>query len=127
MEFRILGPLELRDGDRVLSPGGPKQRALLALLLVHANEAVSAERLAIGLWGEDAAADAAKTIQVHVSRLRKALGSGQVVTSGAGYRLEVAAGELDAERFEQLAGDGRSLLAAGDAEGAAALLRDALA
>ena len=128
MEFRILGPLEARDGDRVLNLGGPKPRALLAALLVHANEPVPAERLAMALWGEDAAADAVKTLHVHVSRLRKALGGGDSLeTAGGGYRLRVGPGELDAGRFEQLVADGRERLAAGDPERAAALLRDALA
>ena len=128
MEFAILGPLEVRDGDRVVALGGPKPRALLALLLVNANETVSADRLAIGIWGEEAAADATRTLQVHVSRLRKALGGGEaLVTSVGGYRLRVEPGALDAERFELLVADGGERLEAGDPERAAAVLRDALA
>ena len=74
MEFRILGPLEVRaDGHAVALPGA-KPRAVLAVLILHANEPVSAERLAQDLWGEDAPAGAVNTVQVHVSRLRKALG-----------------------------------------------------
>ena len=80
------------------------------------QRAVSAERLAVALWGEDAPAGAMKTVQVHVSRLRKALGDPEVlVTTPAGYRLRVRPGELDAERFERLVADGRAALAAGRA------------
>ena len=88
---------------------------------------MSAERLALALWGEDAPAGAVKAVQVHVSRLRKALGDGDVVeTTPAGYRLRVRPGELDAERFEHLVEDGRHALAAGHPEQAAAVLREAL-
>ncbi len=127
MEFRVLGPLEVRDGDRAVVLGGAKPRAVLAQLLVHANEVVSAERLALGLWGEDAPAGAVKTVQVHVARLRRALGEPEALaTAGAGYRLRVEPGELDADRFEALVAKGREALAAGDA-GAGEALREALA
>ena len=127
MEFGILGPLAVRTEHGEAALGGSKPRALLALLLLHPNEPVSAERLALGLWGEDAPAGAVKTVQVHVSRLRKALGDGEAVTTTpAGYVLRVRPGELDAERFEDLVADGRRALAAGQAEHAATLLRDAL-
>jgi DNA-binding SARP family transcriptional activator len=87
---------------------------------------VSAERLAGALWGEDAPAAAVKTVHVHVSRLRKALGDGGIVTTTpAGYQLHVQPGELDAERFEQLVEQGRRTLAAGRAGEAAAALREA--
>jgi predicted ATPase/DNA-binding SARP family transcriptional activator len=127
MEFSILGPLEVRAGDRAVVLGGTKPRALLAVLLLHANQAVSAERLALALWGEDAPGGAVKTVQVHLSRLRRALGDPDVVTTtGAGYRLRVQPGELDAQRFNQLVGEGRDALAVGDAEAAGAVLREAL-
>src|SRR3954471_2080934 len=101
MEFRILGPLEVRGERGALALGGSKPRAVLAVLLLHPNEPVSADRLALALWGDDAPAGAAKTVQVHVSRLRKALGDPALVeTTHAGYRLHVALDELDAERFE---------------------------
>src|SRR4051794_38136286 len=103
MEFRVLGPLEVAGENGVLALGGVKPRAVLAVLLLHANEPVSAERLALALWGEDAPSRATKTIQVHVSRLRKALGGGDVVaTTPGGYRLRVLPGELDSERFNAL-------------------------
>src|SRR5215210_3039026 len=88
MEFRILGSLEVRDGTGLLTPPGAKPRALLTLLLLHANEPVSADRIAIALWGEDAPAGGAKTTHVHVSRLRRALADHDVLaTTPAGYRL----------------------------------------
>ena len=127
MEFRVLGPLEVRDGDRAVVLGGAKPRAVLAQLLVHANEVVSAERLALGLWGEDAPAGAVKTVQVHVARLRRALGEPEALaTDGAGYRLRVEPGELDADRFERWWRRAGRELAAGDA-GAGEALREALA
>jgi DNA-binding SARP family transcriptional activator len=74
MEFRILGPFEVRAEGRVLEIGGPKRRALLAVLALQANRPVSADRLAVALWGEDAPPGALKAVQVAVSRLRRALG-----------------------------------------------------
>ena len=101
MRFLILGPLEVRADDRAVALGGVKPRAVLAVLALHANEAVSAERLALALWGEDAPPGAVRTVQVHVSRLRKALGEpGVLTTTPAGYRLRARGGELDSERFE---------------------------
>jgi predicted ATPase/DNA-binding SARP family transcriptional activator len=127
IEFRILGPLEVREGGRALTLGGPKPRALLMVLLLHRNEPVSAERLAISLWGEDAPASAIKTVQVHVSRLRKALGNREVLTTTpAGYRLLVRPGELDADHFEQLVAEGREALDAGDCDRATTAFRTAL-
>lgn len=128
MEFRVLGPLEVRGEHGPVALGGSKLRGTLAFLLLHANEPVSAERLAVALWGEEAPARAIKTVQVYVSRLRQALGdSGVVVTTPAGYRLCVQPDELDTQRFERLVDAGRRALAQGDAEGAGALLRKALA
>jgi predicted ATPase len=127
MDFQILGPLEVRSERGAVGLEGLKPRAVLAVLLLHANEPVSAERLALALWGEDAPAGAVKTVQVHVSRLRKALGDPDAVrTTPAGYRLRVRPGELDAERFAHGVEAGRRALAAGSPEQAAALLREAL-
>src|SRR4051794_41625962 len=128
MEFRILGPLEVRSERGPLALGGVKPRAILALLLLDAGKAISGERLALGLWGEEAPAGAVKTVQVHVSRLRKALGENELVeTTHAGYCLRVHSGELDAQRFAKLVEQGRCALADGQAERAAAILREALA
>src|SRR5215216_3684532 len=127
MRFRILGPLEVDADGHAVTLGGAKPRGVLAMLLLHANEPVSAERIALGLWGEDAPAGAVKTVQVHVSRLRKALGAADVLTTeGAAYRLRVGAGELDADTFEGLVDAGREALAGGRADEAAATLREAL-
>ena len=126
MDFRILGPLEVFSDHGVVTLGGRKPRAVLAVLLLHANESVSPERLARALWGEDAPAGTVKTVQVHVSRLRKALGDGGLVTTTpAGYQLRVLPGELDAQQFEQLVQEGRGALEDGRAEDAAAVLREA--
>jgi DNA-binding SARP family transcriptional activator len=128
MEFRILGPLEVNAESGPIALGGIKPRAVLAMLLLHANEPVSAERLASALWGEEVPAGAVKTVQVHVSRLRKALADPDAVaTTPAGYRLRVRPGELDAERFARSVEEGRRALDAGDAERAAVLVREGLA
>lgn len=125
MEFGILGPLEVRTDSGAVAIGGAKPRALLALLLLHANEAVHPERLALALWDEDAPPSAAKTVQVYVSRLRKALADPEIlVNTPAGYRLRVRAGELDADRFAAALEAGRQALAAGRAEHAAVVLRE---
>ena len=114
IEFRILGPLEVLDFDRVVTVGGARQRALLAVLLLHANETLSGDRLADELWGDRPPATAAKTVQVYISRLRRALGDGgMIATREHGYELQVDPECLDAHRFERLLGEGRSELAAG--------------
>src|SRR5687768_43855 len=112
MQFAILGPLEVRRDGRVVAVGGGKPRAVLACLLLHANEPVSAERLVAALWGDEASPASVRTVQVHLSRLRKALGDDSVVESTpAGYRVRVRPGELDAARFERLLERGQRLLA----------------
>jgi WD40 repeat protein/DNA-binding SARP family transcriptional activator/energy-coupling factor transporter ATP-binding protein EcfA2 len=128
MEFLILGPIDVRDGSTSIAVGGIKPRAVIAVLLLHANEPVSAERLALALWGEDVPGSAIKTVRVHISRLRKALGDPDILTTTpAGYRLRVRRGELDAHRFEDLVEEGRRTLADGQPVEAAAILGDALA
>jgi YVTN family beta-propeller protein len=130
MDFRILGPLEVLDEERPLDVGGGKQRSVLALLLLHANEVVSSDRLIDELWPDEPPASAAKIIQAHVSRLRKALdgvGEGILLTRGHGYLLRVEPGQLDRDRFRGLLEDGRAALAADDPDKAAETLRDALA
>ena len=135
MEFRILGPLEVRSEGRELSLGGAKQRALLAVLLLHANEVVSTDRLVDELWGDRPPATASKAVQVYVSQLRKSLrarhGQGEeepiLVTRSPGYMIRVAAGQLDADCFEELVDQGRQELAARRARRAAQVLLEALA
>jgi YVTN family beta-propeller protein len=102
MDFRILGPLEVEDEGRLLKLGGAKQRALLALLLLRANEVVSRDRLIDELWGGSPPETASTALQVYVSQLRKALGADRVETRRPGYRLKVGSGELDLDRFEAL-------------------------
>jgi DNA-binding SARP family transcriptional activator len=127
LEYRILGPLEVRADGRAIELGGARPRAVLAVLALNANRPVSAERLAVALWGEDAPPSAVKTVQVYVARLRKALGDpGLLVTTPGGYCLRVEPGGLDAERFERQVAAGRDALAAGRSEEAAAELRAAL-
>jgi DNA-binding SARP family transcriptional activator/DNA-binding beta-propeller fold protein YncE len=120
--FRILGPLSVLDGDREVVLGGVKQRSLLALLVVSRNEAVSLDRLIDLLWGERPPDTAAKTIQVYISRLRRALGDGRIETRGHGYSVIVADGELDLDRFQSLVGRAQEEPPAA----AAPMLREAL-
>jgi DNA-binding SARP family transcriptional activator len=123
VEFRILGPLEVVEGGRPLTLGGPRQRALLAILLTRANEFVSGDRLIDELWGARPPRNATNALQYHVSRLRKTLGpSDAIVTRGPGYLIRVAPHELDLLRFEQLVEEATQAPAAQ----AARLLRDAL-
>ena len=130
MDFRILGSLEVLEGQRVLDVGGGKQRSVLALMLLHANEVVPTDRLIDELWRDEAPPSAAKIVQVHVSRLRKALdgaGEGILITRGHGYELRIASGELDVDRFRALLEDGRAALAANEPDKAADTLGKALA
>jgi DNA-binding SARP family transcriptional activator len=123
-----LARLEVLADGRAVALLGPKPQAVLAVLPVHADEAVSAERLAVAVWGEEAPAGSVKTVQVHVSRLRKGLaGTGRIETTAAGYRLRAGADDVDARRFERHVEAGRGALAAGRPERAARLLRAALA
>jgi DNA-binding SARP family transcriptional activator len=135
MDFHILGPLEVLDEGRAIALGGSRQRALLALLLLHANEALTTDRLIDELWGERAPPTAAKLLHVQVSRLRKALaagganhkeGSGAVVTREHGYALTLERGDLDAHRFEDLVAVGGHELAAGRPDQAVSALERAL-
>src|SRR5438477_12956562 len=123
MEFRILGPLEVREGDRVLPLPGVRQRALLSILLLHANEVLPASLLIELLWGDRPPPSAAKGLQVHISELRKLLGKDCIYTRAPGYALRVDPGELDLERFEKLVGETRQL----PPEDALSGLREALA
>jgi eukaryotic-like serine/threonine-protein kinase len=107
MEFRILGPLEVHaEGGRTLDLAG-KQRALLAVLLLNANEAVSTDRLIEDLWDGDPPETAGKALQVYVSQLRKLLGKDRLQTRTPGYLLRVESDELDVERFQRLQGEGK--------------------
>jgi YVTN family beta-propeller protein len=107
LEFRILGPLEVRDGQRTVELGAAKQRALLGVLLLHANELVSTHQLVEELWGEHPPATAEKLVQGYVHALRKRLGADLIATHGPGYRLEVGPAELDVLEFERLVAEAR--------------------
>src|SRR5687768_12979353 len=129
MEFRLLGPLEVLEGGEPLPLGGAKQRALLAVLLLHANETLSADRLIDELWGDRPPATAAKSVQVHVSNLRKALAGrtgdaadSVILTRESGYELRIDPDQLDSRRFERLVGEGRRELAGGRPQHAATAL-----
>jgi DNA-binding SARP family transcriptional activator len=126
VEFRVLGPLEVLEHGVSLALGGVKQRAVLAILLLHRGEVVSSERLIDELWGERPPATAAKTLQGYVSHLRKALGAGVLETHGHGYRLTVGPDQVDVDRFERLAAEGGVALSDGDRVDAAERLRRAL-
>jgi predicted ATPase/DNA-binding SARP family transcriptional activator len=108
LDVRILGPLEVVSNGSAVSLGGRKQRAVLAMLATRVGAAVSADELIESLWPEHPPATATTTVQVYVSRLRKALGADRIETSGGGYVLRVAPEQLDAARFRRLAADGRS-------------------
>ena len=126
IDFRVLGSLEAVDEDGPLALGGRKQRALLAVLVVHRGEPVSTERLIDEIWGEQPPASAHKLVQGYVSHLRKVLGDGLLVTEGRGYLLRIAPGQLDVDRFESLVSAGRHALAHGDPRQASGRLREAL-
>src|SRR5215469_9150699 len=123
MDFRILGSLEVWDGERQLELGGPKRRAVLALLLLHANEVIAVDRLVDQLWGEKAPRNATAALHTHVHRLRKELGSEIIARRAWGYVLRTEPGALDLERFERLIKDAENLPARERAE----KLREALA
>jgi DNA-binding SARP family transcriptional activator len=108
MEFLILGPLEVRNGEQTVRLGAAKQRALLGVLLLHANETVSTSRLVDELWGERPPATAEKLVQGYVHALRKQLGDGVVETQAPGYRLRVGPPSLDLLEFERLTEEARS-------------------
>lgn len=126
MDFRLLGPIEAGDGEELLDLGPPKQRALLALLLLDAGRAQPSDRLIDGLWGERAPDSARKMVQVYVSQLRKVLAPDTLRTHAAGYAIEITDDALDVTRFERLARDGRRALDDGDPGAAAERLRAAL-
>ena len=113
------------DGRRV-ALGGPKQRALLTLLLLRANEPVGREDLVDGIWGMAAPATASRSIDSYVSRLRALLGSDRIERRPAGYAIPVESDELDINRFEALLDEGRVRLASGDAAAASGVVRQAL-
>ncbi len=127
MRFRILGPLDLANGAGPVSLDAPKQRALLGVLLLHPNEAVSSERLIDELWGERPPATAMKVLQTYVSQLRRLVGTDTIATRPPGYLLRIDEETLDATQFRRLVAEGRRLARNGDHKRASARYREALA
>jgi DNA-binding SARP family transcriptional activator len=125
MEFRILGPLEVADGDTIITLASAKQRALLAILLLSANEVVSADRLIDELWGEHGPESGRTALQVLVSKLRGTLGEAgaPLITRPPGYVMRLESEQLDLHRFERLLGEAD----AAEPAVAAGKLREALA
>jgi DNA-binding SARP family transcriptional activator len=136
MEFRVLGPLEVAIGGRPLAIGAGKPAALLALLLLHANEVVPTDRLIDGLWGARPPKSAGKLLQGYVSRLRRSLadaagdesyvGESLLLTRPSGYLLQLGPEQLDSERFRVLLEMARAALARGDPGAASVIFREAL-
>jgi DNA-binding SARP family transcriptional activator len=133
MDFRVLGPFEVVDGGNAIPLGGRRQRAVLALLTIHAGEVLSIDRIVDEVWAGSPPPSAVRTVQVYVSRLRSALhpsrsgaGDGVLMSVDPGYLLAVDRSQIDAFRFEQAVAEGSAFLAAGDAASAAQTLRDAL-
>jgi DNA-binding SARP family transcriptional activator/pimeloyl-ACP methyl ester carboxylesterase len=114
LEFRILGPFEVRRDGEPVDLGPPRQRALLVALLLHANHVLGVDQLIDMLWGESPPASARHSLHVYVANLRKVLGHGEpqvLVTRTPGYSLAIDPDQLDANRFEAAAARGRALLA----------------
>jgi SARP family transcriptional regulator, regulator of embCAB operon len=134
LDFRVLGPIEAFVDGHPLALLGRKQRGLLAILLLHANELVSTDRLIDELWGDAQPANADKSLQMQVSRLRRELDNACansetpaiLVTRPPGYVLKLEEDELDLHRFERLVEGGRTAFDAGDTEAAASRFRAAL-
>jgi len=134
MEFRMLGPFDVIVDGASIPLGGGKQRALLAILAIHANEVVSVDRLIDELWGEQPPDSAPNTIQAYISRLRKALepnggrGARRLIASAPpGYVLRAPPGAMDSRRFAQLLETAEERLASGRPDEASKLLAEALA
>ncbi len=129
VRFRLLGPLEIRAGEDWRGIGAPKWRSLLATLLIHPGQIVPADVLINEVWGDTPPAKAANLVSIYVLRLRRLLGdtdSTLLVTRAPGYQLRVGPADTDAQLFETMVRNGRRALAAGDPEGAASQLAEAL-
>jgi DNA-binding SARP family transcriptional activator len=135
VEFRVLGVLEALEDGLPISLGGPKQRSVLAMLLLDLNRSVSTDRLVDGLWGDDPPSRPAATLQVYVSHLRKALEPDRgpraepsvLLTQPPGYLLAVDPEQVDLFRFDALVAVARTVTTSGCVAGAAAVFREALA
>ncbi|WP_165484982.1 AfsR/SARP family transcriptional regulator, partial [Streptomyces kasugaensis] len=130
VEFKVLGPLEAVSGGRVLPLGGPKQRTLLAALLLHVNTTVSGDRLCDAVWGATPPASAQANVRSYAAALRRVLnpdaGEDRLSLGHGGYQLRARPDEVDLHRFEELVERGRSALAGGAHPAAAGHFREAL-
>lgn len=127
MQVAILGPIEVRDGDRVVPVAGTRLRRLLLRLTVDVGRVVSAQELVDAIWGEELPSDVTGALQTLVSRLRRTLGDPALVEQVVGgYRLTLDRSAVDVHQFSALAGEGQRALSGNDAQGAAANLRAAL-
>ena len=129
MRFRLLGPVEVRAGEDWRGIGAPKWRSVLAALLIHPGQIVSADTLIGELWRDEPPARAANLVSIYVLRLRRLMDDPDghlLVTRAPGYLLRVAGDDTDALLFEAMVRDGRRAFAAGDPEGAARRLTEAL-
>jgi DNA-binding SARP family transcriptional activator/ABC-type sugar transport system substrate-binding protein len=129
VEYRILGPLEVVEDGEPVALGTLKERLVLGVLLLHANEFVSRERLIDDLWGEAPPPTARKAVNVYLSKIRKALsvaGVDPITTASGGYRLNVEPEALDASRMQVLVGEAQELVAKGELESAAERFHEAL-
>jgi len=130
VEFRILGPLEVLEDGNPVALGTLKERLVLGVLLLHANEFVSRERLIDELWGVAPPATARKAVNVYISKLRQTLarnGQDPIATADGGYRLLVDPDLVDADRVRNLVTGARERMAEGESDGASRLLQEALA
>ena len=133
MEYCILGRLAVHEGDTEVLIGAPRHRKLLATLLVHADDVVSAERLVDDLWGENPPESAPAILHVRISELRSALhlstadDESGILTRASGYQFVLGPHELDARTFELLAEEGHRALSQGDRLVASKRLEEALA
>jgi predicted ATPase len=109
VEIRILGPIEVIAAGETLSPGGARERALLAILALAPGQTMSSDRLIDALWGEELPANPQNALQAVVSRLRRSLGSDVIVTRSPGYVLDVAPDAVDASRFRRLVEEAQGL------------------
>ncbi|MGH3422295.1 MAG: AfsR/SARP family transcriptional regulator, partial [Streptosporangiaceae bacterium] len=126
MEVRLFGQLEALDGGVPVPVRGAKQRALLALLALQRGQPVSADRLIDVLWGDGQAANPANALQAQIGQLRRTFGPAAIITTEAGYALDVGPEDVDVVRFEHLGALGRRLAEAGQAADASAALGKAL-
>src|SRR6266581_3453836 len=129
VEFRILGPLEVVEDGNPVALGTLKERLVLGVLLLHANEFVSRERLIDDLWGEAPPPTARKAVNVYLSQLRKTLslaGADPIATASGGYRLRVEPDAVDASRVQRLMASAREHVSRGELESAAERFQEAL-